>query len=62
MLVTLFDFVIGLIEDTVYIATLLPQLVASVIQSITLFIPAEALVIVTAMITITVIYRVLGRD
>lgn len=62
MLVTLFDFLIGIIQDTVYIASLLPELVAGVIESVTLFIPAEALVVVTAMITLTVLYRILGRD
>lgn len=62
MLKTAFDFAIGIIEDIVYISTLLPKLVANMISTITIFIPAPALVFITSLITLTVIYRVLGRD
>lgn len=62
MLVTLFDFLLGFIEDIVYVATLLPDIVSDVSTLITSFIPAPVLSIILACVTLTVVYRVLGRD
>lgn len=59
---TVVEFVIDFIGDLVYIATLLPNLVTQGVKLITAVIPAPVVTLLVAFITLTVVYRVAGRD
>lgn len=56
------DFVWGLIQDLIYIATLLPKIIIGIPGMLEAFIPSSVVSIFVILISITVIYRVMGRD
>lgn len=55
------DFVIGLFQDLVYMIKLLGQVVLN-IPSYFSWIPSQVLTIIVVIISIVVIYKVLGRE
>lgn len=62
ILQTSFNFLLSFLEDLVFVAKLLPQMVSNAAALITSFIPAPALAVILALITLTVVYKILGRD
>lgn len=55
-------FIVEFLQDVVYVASLLPSLVADITSVITAFIPAPVLGLILGLLSITVLYKVLGRD
>lgn len=55
------DFVISLFEDIVFVVQLCAQFLAN-IGSYFSWLPAEAISLVTVMITVIIIYRIAGRE
>lgn len=62
MLKNLFDIALSLFEDLVYIINLLGSVVTMVPSFIGAFIPAGVIGVIAIMLSVTVVYRVLGRD
>lgn len=62
MLTTLFDFAIGLVEDLLYIITLLPKVILSIPDMLVSFLPSSLVALLMVFISVTVIYRIMGRD
>lgn len=61
VITSLVDFVIGMVEDLVYVITLLGEF-ATQIPAYFSWLPEEALVLVVSGIGLVVIYKVLGRE
>ena len=61
VITSLVDFVIGMVEDIVYVITLLGEFVTQIPEYFS-WLPAEALVLVVAIFGLVVIYKVLGRE
>lgn len=57
----LVDFVIGFIEDIVYVVKLCASFVAK-IPSLFSWLPAEVLAIVVITFSVVVIYKIMGRE
>ena len=55
------DFVIGIIEDTVYMVKLTASFVAK-IPDLFSWLPAEAVTLLVSIFAVVVIYKVLGRE
>lgn len=55
------DFVIGLFQDLVYMVSLLVKVVGN-IPSYFNWLPAEIVALFVALISIVVIYKILGRE
>lgn len=58
---SLYDFVIGIFEDIVYVIRLTAHFVAKIPDYFD-WLPPEALVLVVGIFAIVVIYKVLGRE
>ena len=57
-----FDFIVGVIEDLIYVGKLLSNAVDSVLPLIISFFPDYLISIISAFICVAVIYKVLGRE
>ena len=55
------DFVIGLFQDLVYMIKLLGQVVLNIPKYFS-WLPAEIIALVVLLISIVVIYKILGRE
>lgn len=55
------DFVIGLVQDLIYIIKLTGAFVAK-LPDLFSWLPAEALVLVLSIFAVVVIYKILGRE
>lgn len=60
-IVSVIDFVIGLFEDLIYMIKLLGQVVLN-IPAYFSWLPAEVIALVILLISIVVIYKILGRE
>lgn len=60
--VTVFDFVVGFIKDTVDFIAKLPAAITQVIDQISKFLPPEVIAILVSVLAVVIILRVLGRD
>lgn len=60
--VTVFDFVVGFIKDTVDFIAKLPAAITQVTDQISKFLPAEVIVLLISVLAVVIILRVLGRD
>lgn len=58
---SIIDFVIGLFEDLVYMIKLLGQVVLN-IPNYFAWLPAEILALIVVLISVVVIYKILGRE
>lgn len=58
---SLYDFVIGIFEDIVYVIRLTAKFVAQIPEYFS-WLPPEALALVVSIFAIVVIYKVLGRE
>lgn len=58
---SLIDFVVGLVEDLVYVVTLCGQFVAK-IPTLFSWLPTEVLALIVTLFAIVVIYKILGRE
>lgn len=58
----LFEFVWKLIQDLIYIITLLPKLVVKIPDLLNAFMPGACVSILLVLVSVTVIYRIMGRD
>lgn len=58
---SIFDFVIGLFQDLIYMIKLLGQVVLN-IPAYFSWLPAEVIVLIVTCIGIVVIYKILGRE
>lgn len=61
MVVGLVDFVIGIVEDLVYIVKITAVFVAQ-IPNYFAWLPGPLLVIIVAIFAVVVIYKILGRE
>lgn len=61
MLSSVFGFVIGLIEDLVYMVTLLGKFIVS-IPSYLAWLPAPVVIIIVSIFGVVLIYKILGRE
>ena len=60
-IIAVIDFVMGLFEDLVYMIKLLGQVVLN-IPSYFAWLPGELLALIIVIISIVVIYKILGRE
>lgn len=58
---TIWDFVLKMFEDLVYIVQITGQALASVPKLFS-FLPTPLLVIIIAIISVVVVYKVMGRE
>lgn len=58
---SIIDFVIGLFEDLVYMIKLLGQVVLNIPNYFS-WLPAEILALIVVLISVVVIYKILGRE
>ena len=58
---SLYDFVIGIFQDIVYVIRLTAHFVAQIPDYFS-WLPAEALALVVGIFAVVVIYKVLGRE
>lgn len=56
------EFLWSLIQDLIYVVKLLPEVVSKIPDLFTVFLPQPIFSLLAMFITITVIYRILGRD
>lgn len=61
VIVAVFDFLIGLIEDLVFMVGLLGQFVVN-IPSYLAWLPGSVISIIVVIFSIVVIYKILGRE
>lgn len=61
MISSMFDFVIGIVEDLAYVAGLLAEFVLQ-IPDYFCWLPEEALAVIVTIFAIVVIYKLLGRE
>lgn len=61
LMMSLFDFVIGWIEDVVFIVKMTASFVAK-IPTLFSWLPSEAVVLIVWIFGVVVIYKVLGRE
>lgn len=57
-----FDFVVGIIEDLIYVIKLLGNASESVFPLIISFFPDYVLSILAVFIVVAVVYKILGRE
>lgn len=62
LLLSLWDFVVGLVGDLVYIAKLLPKVIISIPSMLNSLLPSSVVAIIMTFVAVTVIYRIMGRD
>ena len=62
MLQTAWDFAVGIISDTVFVATTIPRLLVKIPSIIASFVPSEVLVVVGVFLSVALLYKVLGRE
>lgn len=61
IITSLVDFVVGLIEDLIYVVILCGSFVLK-IPSLFLWLPSEAVALIVTIFAIVVIYKILGRE
>lgn len=61
MFSSVFDFVIGIVEDLAYVAGLLVDFVTQIPDYFS-WLPAEVLAVIVTIFAIVVIYKLLGRE
>lgn len=60
-IVSVFDFLVSLFEDLVYVITLLGKFIAQV-PSYFSWLPTELIVILSSILAVVVIYKIMGRE
>lgn len=61
IITSLVDFVVGLIEDIIYVVVLCGSFVAK-IPTLFSWLPAEAVSLIVIIFSVVVIYKILGRE
>lgn len=61
VITSLVDFVVGMIEDLVYVVTLCGSFVLK-IPTLFSWLPSEAVALIVTIFAIVVIYKILGRE
>lgn len=61
-IMTCIDFIIGLVEDIIFLIQTVTSAMASVTDVIPVLFPASIAVLFVGIITIVVLYKILGRE
>ena len=58
----LWGFVLGLINDLLYVIQLVPKVILKLPMMLEAFLPQSIVAILMTFVAVTVIYRIMGRD